>query len=218
MALAALQASCGTTSPAAPTTVTIEPPPGPALHDVTLVVVEDTPGGLRPVPFPGGVFNYHRPGENYGTGDSFVGDADGRKVFPHVLHGTDVRILGIRSGYTQPCFVGGQVVAESTMQLELVKRGSRPRVLESPTLSVTVYNNTPHGRAPVPDLQIQFAGGARGLTAGYGWTDSDGRYEFCRLPRGPGKIVMYWGFDSEFSKEVGLNITGDQVVDIEIVK
>ena len=218
MALMALQASCGKSSPAAPTTVTIEPPTAPALHDLTLVVVEGTPGGLRPVPFPVGMFSYHRPGESYGTGDSFVGDADGRKVFPHVLHGTDVRFLGFRSGYTQPCFVGGRVVAESTMQLELVTRGSRPRVLDSPTLSGTVYNNTPDGRAPVPDLQIQFMGGAHGLTLVHGWTDSAGRYEFCRLPRGPGKLVMRWGFDSEFGKEVHLNITGDQVADVEIVR
>lgn len=220
--LTLLVAVCG--PPASPT-----PAPGPggggtpapnnSLYDLTLEVFEDTADGPRPVPAVRGIFEYQRPGDNYNTGDGFVTDENGRRVFPHVLHGTTVKFRADKSFFYQPCCVGATVTAESTLRLELVRSGTFPRTPASPVLSGMVYTSTPQGRQPVVDLAIGYLSSCTGLVQVYGRTDDQGRYLFCRLPPGPGCVYMFWGFESEFEKRVPVNITSvDLVLDIDFGK
>ncbi|HSC27175.1 MAG TPA: hypothetical protein VLD67_07875 [Vicinamibacterales bacterium] len=208
--LAVLAAACST--PNTPTPA----PDGTGLYDVTLEVFEQTPAGPQPVPSPRGMFYFHRPGDSYSTGNGFVAGEDGRHVFPHIPHGTEVKVRADKSSYHQPCSVGSRVVGNSTLRLELVRPGSQPGVWVSPILSGMVYRTTPQGREPVIGQAIGYIANCRGLVEAYGRTDGNGRYAFCRLPRGPGCVDTYWGFESEFGKQVLVNITGDLVVDIDI--
>jgi hypothetical protein len=197
---------------------TVPPTPTVELHDLTLEVFEDTREGPRPVADVRGVFWFHRPGDSYSTGDGFTTDADGRKVFPHLPHGTEVRIRADKGYFYQLCCVGATVTAATTLRLELVNRGSRPSVLTSPVLSGMVYTETPQGRQPVVDVAIGYQRGCAGLIEVYARTDEQGRYLFCRLPPGPGCVFMYWGEDSEFQKKVPVTISGDLVLDIDFGK
>ena len=187
-------------------------------YDVTLEVFEDAPEGTRPVASARGIFHFHRPGESFTTGDGFVTDEDGRRVFPHVPHGTVVKIRADKSGFYQPCTVGETVVSASTLRLELVRSGSRPRAPASPVLSGMVYRTTPQGREPVVNLAIGYIAGCGGLIVPYGRTDDQGRYLFCRVPPGPGCVYMFWGFESEFEKRVPVNVSGDLQLDIDFEK
>lgn len=215
--LTAVCSGPGMTTPTPPGGGGGTPPPS-GLYDLTLEVYEDAPEGQRPVPAARGHLDYQRPGENFGTGDGFVTDDNGRYVFPHVLHGTTLRIRADKSGFYQPCCVGATVTAESTLRLELVRRGTWPRVLTSPVLSGMVYTETPQGRQPVVDLAIGYLTACTGLVQVYGRTDDQGRYVFCRLPPGPGCVYMFWGEESEFEKRVPVNITGDRILDIDFGK
>ena len=215
-----LTAACSSPSTPTPTT-----PPGGGgsptggLYDVTLEVFEDAPPGFRPIAGARGTIDFRRPGDNFSTGNGFQTDDDGRYVFPHMAHGTAVKIRADQGGYYQPCAVGASITSASTLRLELVKAGSQPRILASPVLSGMVYTNGPLGREPVADLAIGYMSGCRGLVEVYGRTDEQGRYLFCRLPPGPGCLLMYWGWDSEFEKQVPLNIgSGDLVVDVDLSK
>jgi len=219
LGVALLSAVCSGPNTPTPLPQSAGPSPTPlGPYDVTLEVYEDAPEGPRPIPSAFVVVDFHRPGESFTTGVGFLTDVNGRSVFPNVAHGTTVKIRSDKNGFHQPCSVGETVVSASTLRLELVRNGSRPRVPTSPVLSGMVYMTSPKGREPAVDLGIGYMANCTGLVEMYGRTDDQGRYLFCRVPPGPGCIYMFWGSEGEFEKRVPVNISGDLAVDIDVDK
>jgi len=89
----------------------------------------------------------------------------------------------------------------------------------SPTLSGVVFESTAAGRQAVPGKRVLYYSN-NSLSAST-WTGPDGRYEFCRLPRGTGRVLMYDVEDWEWlapAKETPVVINGDVVPDIDITQ
>ena len=183
-------------------------------------VVEASPQGLIPVAGAMINFNYRRPGETFSTGGSVFADSNGRYELPHVLFGTYLQLRADKGARSQPCASYATVVGNMTLTVELVSKGSPPSQAASPIVSGMVYENTPQGRRPIEGYAIGYQSNCRGLVQVYGWTDTGGRYSFCNLPRGDGCVIVFvptpdW---DTVDRVVPINVQGDHVVDIEIIR
>jgi len=89
----------------------------------------------------------------------------------------------------------------------------------SPTVSGVVFETTPTGRQPVRDRQVLYY--APNILAAHTITDANGRYEFCKVPVGVGKVFVTDPYDWDFggpAAERTVTVLGDVVVDLEISK
>ena len=161
--------------------------------------------------------------ENSGTGNATTttSNSEGRYEFPANLleDGATARVyaMGGAGFYRhQPCVATTRIQGATVLDVEY-----NPRHVTgtggSPTVSGRIFQPTSAGRQAVPDLQVLYYVGNQ--LAANTWTSEDGRYEFCSVPTGAGKVFVpdfsdwdYWGPLVEQS----VNVAGDLVVDLEI--
>jgi hypothetical protein len=205
--------------PLPPSSPTPPSPPDTSLYTLSGVVFEQTTQG--PIPVSGRVaYNYVRPGQSFGTGGDVVA-LQGQFVFEHVLSGTAIRLRGNASSVwrNQPCAADAVIRSNTVLDIELVADGARGVTAGSPTLTGVVYEMTAAGRKPIPTADVMLIAGCSGLGAPYMRTDAEGRYAFCRVPRGPvcvfAALERYGGpWFSE--RQVPMTINDDTVLDIEL--
>jgi hypothetical protein len=92
-----------------------------------------------------------------------------------------------------------------------------PGTQGSPTVSGRVYTATSIGRQAVQTRQVLYY--VRNGLAAHTYTDDSGRYEFCNVPIGPGRVFVTDPFDWELGRpaaEQSITVTGDTVVDLLI--
>jgi hypothetical protein len=177
----------------------------------------------RPVPIQSRVsFEYRKPNESFSTGGMVSAD-DGSFVLEHVSSGTALTLraaASIGSWREQPCGVNTLVRSDTRLDIELVQTGTTGVTTGSPVLSGLVYEMTPAGRRPIADADVAYVSGCSGLAEVYARTDGQGRYSFCRLPSGPGCVIAgleRYGGRWFAERQIGTNIQGDAVLDIELV-
>jgi hypothetical protein len=142
-------------------------------------------------------------------------------VFEHVLSGTAIRLRGNASGAwrNQPCAVDAVIRSNTVLDIELVADGGRGVSAGSPTLTGVVYEMTAAGRKPIPTADVALIAGCSGLLAPYTRTDAEGRYAFCRVPRGSACIfaaLERFGGPWFSERQVPTAVNGDTVLDIEL--
>ena len=218
-----LLTSCGQSSPVRPSPQ--DPRPGAAdpspdsRPSVSGTVYETAPQGRRPLPGVYLLVTVRVDSGGYGT--TIYADGDGRYTMPdtHLVDG------GIAAVYAdggagwfrhQPCVAMTVIKGATTLDVEFNPKDV-PGTQGSPTVSGRVYKATSSGRQAVPSRQILYY--VRNGLAAHTYTDDDGRYEFCNVPFGPGKVFVTDPFDWELGRpaaEQSLTVTGDIVVDLLI--
>jgi hypothetical protein len=195
--------------------------PDDGLHSLSGTIFEHSAQGQ--VPLESFIFfDYVRPGDSFSTGGS-ANASDGRYLFEHIPSGTSIRLrahvlhVGWRS---QPCAAQAVVRSDLVLDIEVVRPGAAGVTSGSPTVTGVVYHTTPGGRVPIPDADVSFTQGCRGLRTPYTRTDSEGRYAFCRVPAGGGCVVAgveRYGGQWFSERQVTVSVSGDVVRDIELV-
>jgi hypothetical protein len=71
------------------------------------------------------------------------------------------------------------------------------------------------GRRPMEAWVVYYARCDGGEDA-YMWTEADGHYEFCRLPQGPGCLVVGDFAHEAALKQIPVEIHGDTRLDVEL--
>jgi hypothetical protein len=180
---------------------------------------EQTTQGALPV--SGRVtYNYVRPGQSFGTGGQ-VDAPHGQFVLEHVLAGTAIRLRGNATSVwrNQPCAVDAVIRSNTVLDIELVAEDTHGITAGSPTLTGVVYEMTAAGRRPIPAADVMLIAGCSGLGAPYMRTDAEGRYAFCRVPRGSACIfaaLERFGGPWFSERQVPTAVNGDTVLDIEL--
>ena len=200
------------TSPSAPT-----PPsdPTPTGFRLSGVVIERTPSGLRPVS-GGGVFFWFESS----LGGRVEVDTSGRYAIPGLSAGRFVRVTatasGDVSGLHQPCPVNATITGDTERDIEVARLGSREFTYDSPTLSGVVSEETPSGRRPLMGARVldYIHRTGAGFDA-HTKTDANGRYQFCRIPRGEGRVGAGDCNDAIMAL-LPVEVNGDTVVDIDL--
>jgi hypothetical protein len=195
-------------------------PPGTSAT-LTGTVFETTPDGPRPV--PGAYLNAIGGG---GDSISAYADADGRYAFTNKQVGATVivqavSVPGVRVARHQPCVASVVMQKDSSVDVEFNLAGVRGTG-GPPLVSGTVFQTTPGGRQPVPERQVMYyvvtPSGASFLATST-FTDDEGRYEFCKVPLGPGRVWVTdpsnWDGFPAATKDVSVSV-GDVVVEIDI--
>jgi len=220
---AILVAGCTGAPPTAPS-----PPGTPTVNTPSRVttlqgtVFETTPEGRRPV--PGAYLNIlgHDRGSGYGI--TAYADAAGRYTVGTLPNGSTVLVhaMGGLNGAGfhrhQPCVATSVVDGDTVLDVEFNHRDVRGTG-GSPTVSGVVFETTPTGRQPVRDRQVLYY--ASNILAAHTITDANGRYEFCKVPVGVGKVFVTDPYDWDLggpAAERLVNVFGDVVVDLEISK
>lgn len=115
----------------------------------------------------------------------------------------------------QPCPANVAMTASDTKRdIEVVRLGSPGFRYDSPTLSGMVYETTADGRRPLPHTRVIYSINNWDGFDVYTDTDADGRYIFCRIPRGSGRLGAGDCNDAVFWFPVDVN--GDTVVDADL--
>lgn len=186
------------------------PTPTPVGSVVSGVVLERTSQGARPV--PGATVSLLFPVRQTAT------DAAGRYRFAGVPDGFFVLQAWKGIGFDQPCGATVHLTADATIDIELVPQDSPSlsMALGSPILSGVVFETTSEGRRPVPGARI-FLGGDIDPVIATTTSNADGRYLLCRLPVGVSTYVDA-AKSGYASTNLPLQIQGDAVVDIEMIK
>ena len=143
-----------------------------------------------------------------------VADTTGRYTVTGVPDGMVVLYAYIEGG-SQPCAaIASLRGANATSDIEVVTPGGGKRPgspTDSPTLSGTVYINTPAGRQPVVGAYVEFEYFPDLVTATT-TTDEHGHYTLCRLPKS-GSLYVSSGQSPQY---FAVTLTGDQVLDVEV--
>ena len=182
-------------------------------------VYQTSPQGRRPLAGVELFVFVEESGTEKGT--TTTSDYEGRYEFPANLveDGATARVVATRgAGFDrhQPCVAMTRIQGATVLDVEY-----NPRHVTgtggSPKVSGRLFQPTSAGRQAVPGFQVSYYVG-NGLAANT-WTNEDGRYEFCSVPTGAGKVSVpdysdwdYWGPLVEQS----VNVEGDLVVDLEI--
>jgi hypothetical protein len=196
-------------------------PPDDGLHTLSGQVFEQSPQGR--IPLDGFVyFDSVRPGDSFTTGGNVTTTA-GRYLFEHVPTGTSIRLRAqaLHVGWrNQPCAAQTVVQSDMVLDIEVVRPGAAGVTSGSPIVTGVVYQTTPGGRVPIPDADVSFTQGCRGLRTPYTRTDGAGRFAFCRVPTGGGCLVAgveRYGTQWFDERQVPVNVSGDVARDIELV-
>lgn len=214
-------AGCTETPPTTPS-----PPGTPAVDTSGSVptlqgtVFETTPEGRRPV--PGAYLNVlgHHGGSGYGI--TVYADAEGRYTVGTLPKGSTVLVHAMggldRAGFHrhQPCVATAVVKGATVVDVEFNHKDVRGSG-GSPTVSGVVFETTPTGRQPVRDRQVLYY--APNMLAAHTITDANGRYEFCKVPVGDGKVFVTdpsdWDLGGPAAERI-VSVLGDVVVDLEV--
>jgi hypothetical protein len=100
------------------------------------------------------------------------------------------------------------------LNIELVPANTRGVQFGSPTLSGVVYRMTEAGPRPWAHSPVSYGSFPGPWYDAYVETDENGRYEFGRLPLGPGRIAV--GNCSDQALLIPIEIRGDTVLDVDI--
>ena len=185
-------------------------------------VFETTPDGRRPV--PGAYLNVLSHHEGSGYGMTTYADAEGRYTVGPLRNGSTVLVHAMGgvdgAGFQrhQPCVAAAVVNGDTVLDVEFNHKDVRGSG-GSPTVSGVVFETTPTGRQPVRDRQVLYY--APNILAAHTITDANGRYEFCKVPVGVGKVFVTDPYDWDFggpAAERTVTVLGDVVVDLEISK
>ena len=185
-------------------------------------VFETTPGGRRPV--PGAYLNVlsrsDGPGGGYGL--TAYADAEGRYTVGPLPGGSTVLVHAMGGldnvGFYrhQPCVAKAVINGDTGLDVEFNHRDVRGSG-GSPTVSGVVFEMTPTGRQPVRDRQVMYY--SPNILAAHTITDVNGRFEFCQVPAGLGKVFVTDPTDWDLggpAAERTVNVAGDVVIDLEI--
>jgi hypothetical protein len=104
--------------------------------------------------------------------------------------------------------------ADTRRDIEVVRLGALDFRYDSPTLSGTIYETTADGPRPLPHTRVIYAINNWDGFDVYTDTDADGRYIFCRIPRGNGRLGAGDCNDAVFWFPVEVN--GDTIVDADL--
>ena len=103
---------------------------------------------------------------------------------------------------------------DTTLDVELVSLDARDPIYDWPTLSGMVYRETAAGRQPVAHTHVSYGRKGLPLYDVYCETDAQGRFQFGRLPLGPGGLGA--GNCNDQAQTVPLVISADAVVDVDV--
>jgi hypothetical protein len=183
-------------------------------------VFETMPEGRRPV--PGAYLNVlsHATGSGYGI--TAYADTEGRYTISTLPNGSTVLVHAMGgldgAGFHrhQPCVATAVVKGDTVLDVEFNHKDVRGSG-GSPTVSGVVFETTATGRQPVRERQVLYY--APNILAAHTITDANGRYEFCKVPLGVGKVFVTDPYDWDLggpAAEHVVNVVGDVVVDLEI--
>jgi hypothetical protein len=220
--MGAVLAACGSqptapapvpaTSPAPPVT----PPPTIPQTGSTLsgVVFENTADGRRAV--AGGGVNYY---VNTGIGFPRVPmDANGRYTIPNLPDGSRIRLVAFAAfgngQLEQPCGAYASVNGDTVRDIELTRPGAHG-LSPAPRLFGVVYYTIGEERRPLAHTRVLYFSDPHSYFEAYTTTDSDGRYEVCGFPLGPGAIGA--GDCNDSLLQVPVQLRGDtNVFDVNL--
>ena len=217
---AILVAGCSASPPTEPASPGSQALDSSGVATLQGTVFETTPEGRRPV--PGAYLNVlgHTPGGGYGV--TTYADAEGRytvgtlpngsTILVHAMGGLD----GIGFHRHQPCVAKAVLQRDTVVDVEFnlnTVRGSGG----SPTVSGVVFETTAQGPQPVRDRQVLYY--SPNVLAAHTITDANGRFEFCRVPIGVGKVFVTDPYDWELGRpaaERTVTVSGDVIVEMDI--
>jgi hypothetical protein len=105
------------------------------------------------------------------------------------------------------------VRSDTTLDVEIIPAGSAaPLTPAGPIVRGTVYETTPQGRNPLPDVSIWLDASVDAYV-GYTETDDAGRFLLCRVNRPVRMDVSRPGYQPAWHLLPG---TADMVIDIEL--
>ena len=156
-------------------------------------------------------------------------DTNGRFSIANLFPGRPVKItayvgayggLWNQSALTQVCAVHPAINGDTSADVELVQAGITPTTYGSPTLSGVVFE-TSNGRRPVGGTPVLYSSNSHDGADVYARTDAEGRYNFCRLPLGPGYVLAGCPdapkpFPQFRFTKASVEIHGDTVLDVDI--
>ncbi len=202
------------------------PNPAPTSNRPAVVhgtVFETTPeGGRRPL--AGAYLNALTKGPEGGYGFTAYSDAEGRYTFADLHRATTIVVHAMGGldnvGFFrhQPCVAKAAINGDTRLDVEFNHK-SVPGSGGSPLVSGIVFQTTAAGRQAVQNRQVNYY--APNLLAAYTYTDASGRFEFCKVPLGTGKIFVTDPQDWDFggpAAERTVNVQGNIVVELEITK
>ena len=132
-----------------------------------------------------------------------------------IPNGTRVNLLflpntGVAAGALhQPCAAYTTVSEPTVLNVELISKGIPPAD-PTPTLSGVVFRRDQGERIPIP-ATLMYSGAAATRA------DDSGRYSLCRLPTGPGQILVGATCNDAWM-DVPVVIAGDTVVDVDMTE
>jgi len=192
------------------------------VHTLQGTVFETTPEGRRPV--PGAYLNVLSHARGSGYGITAYADGEGRYTVSTLPNGSTVLVHAMGgvdgAGFQrhQPCVATAVVKGNTVLDVEFNHKDVRGSG-GSPTVSGVVFETTPTGRQPVRERQVLYY--APNILAAHTITDANGRYEFCKVPVGVGKVFVTDPYDWDLggpAAERVVDVFDDVVVDLEISK
>ena len=146
-------------------------------------------------------------------------DTDGKYTISNLPGGSRLRVTAVadwRNGVLkQTCGAYAVVNGNTVRDVELVRLGTRGQTFAPPILSGGVFETTSEGRRPIVDTPVIYYSEYWATFDVYTVTDSQGRYEFCRLPRGSGLLGA--GDCNDIVDIIPTEVTGDtNVLDVDL--
>ncbi len=185
--VALIASGCGKGSSAVPSApTTMAPPPSVGSNTISGVVRNEGGGPIQGANVNAwvmtGSFNYSYM---YAHG-ALLTDADGRYRMTGLPGGVQVWLQDYKEGYAQQCAVGPVTVqGDRVIDLQLVATANltatAPSVSGFRSLSGTVVEMTPTGKAPVAGAFVDFEP-VEDFVAAVTHTDQAGRFALCGLP------------------------------------
>jgi hypothetical protein len=160
-------------------------------------VYETVPAGRQPI---GGAWVLLMAGTWGGTSRT---DGAGRYAFRDQQPGTfgAVHVYGGPREYRhQPCVVRTRLSGEEVVMDVEYNLVGVPGTGGPPLVTGHVFQKTPEGRLPAPNKAIYYY--FPNLLVAYTVTDANGRFEFCRVPLGAGKITAAVDFDPVWWEDI----------------
>jgi hypothetical protein len=195
----------------------VTPPPTipPTGRTLSGMVFESTADGRRAV--AGGSVYY---GVDMGNAFARVPvDTNGQYTIPNVSDGSRIRLTALAAfgngELEQPCGAYASVRGDTVRDIELVRPGAHGLSHSAPTLHGVVYYTTAEGPRPVAHTRVLYFSLANSTFDMYTTTDSDGRYEVCGFPLGPGFLGA--GDCNDAIMQTPVEIQGDAtVLDVDL--
>jgi len=220
---AILVAACAGSPPTEPSPIGTRASDTSSVSTLQGTVFETTPAGRRPV--PGAYLNVLTHGSQGGYGFTAYADAEGRytvgnlhnavTALVHAMGGLD----GAGAGRHQPCVAKAVIRGDTVLDVEFNRKDVRGSG-GSPTVSGVVFETTATGQQPVRGREVFYY--SPNVLAAYTMTDDNGRFEFCKVPVGAGRVLVNspfagdWDYGADIERIV--NVSGDTVVDVDITK